>query len=167
MTGVVTSVAGRGVSIVRDPSDAIASNQPVRWAIGELKRSFAASGIPVPEIYTNVPAVDAAKNHLYHDTLPPKVFDNVSSFDPEMFSHINDCAAAMLKGNRSGRRSPLEVAQWIEDFASEATRSLAEARARGQPAFARVPAHGRGSFHPGRARAFFRMEEGVLENDSL
>ncbi len=47
MTGVATAVAGRGVSIVCDPSDAIASKQPVRWAIGELKRSFATSGIPV------------------------------------------------------------------------------------------------------------------------
>ncbi len=90
----------------------------------------AANNIYWPEIYTNMPVVDAAKNHLYRDTLPPKVFDNVSSFDPEMFSQINDFAAEMLKGNRSGKYSPIEVAQWLEDFANTAAKNLAEAKSR-------------------------------------
>lgn len=81
-----------------------------------------------PEIYTNMPIVDAARNHVYHDTLPPKIFDNVSSFDPEMFSQINDFAAEMLKGTRSGKYSPLEVAQWLEDRAKDAARHLAQAK---------------------------------------
>lgn len=82
-----------------------------------------------PEIYTNMPMIDANKNRLYRDTLNPKIFDNVSSFDPEIFSQINDFAGEMLKGMRSGKYSPLEVAQWLEDFANSATRNLAEAKA--------------------------------------
>lgn len=83
-----------------------------------------------PEIYTNMPMVDAGKNHLYRDTLNPKIFDNVSSFDPEIFSQINDFAEQMLNGMRSGKYSPLEVAQWLEDFADVAMENLTEANAR-------------------------------------
>lgn len=90
----------------------------------------AANNVYWPEMYTNMPIVDAAMNHLYHDTLPPRIFNNVSSFDPEMFSQINDFAREMLNGNRSGKYSPLEVAQWLEDYAHAAKVHLAEARKR-------------------------------------
>jgi hypothetical protein len=83
-----------------------------------------------PEIYTNMPVVDADKNHVYHDTLPPRTFANVSSFDPEMFAQINDFVAALLKGNPSGKYSSIEVAQWLEDLADEADKGLATAKAR-------------------------------------
>ncbi len=95
-----------------------------------------------PEIYTNMPIVDADKNHVYHDTLPPKTFANVSSFDPEMFAQINDVAAAMLKGNPSGKYTPIEVAKWLEGFADAADKGLAAAKARSSdprtPEFRRV-----------------------------
>jgi hypothetical protein len=80
-----------------------------------------------PEVYTNMPIVDAEKNRLYHDTLSPKAFNNVSPFDPQIFSQINGFAQEMLKGNRSGKYSPLEVAQWLEDLARQATAALADA----------------------------------------
>ena len=82
-----------------------------------------------PEIYTNLPIVDATKNRNYGDTLPPKTFANVSSFDPEMFAQINDFVAALLKGNPNGKYSPIEVAQWLEDLADAADKSLAAAKA--------------------------------------
>jgi hypothetical protein len=87
----------------------------------------AANNVYWPEIYTNMPIVDAERNHLYHDTLTPKIFNNVSSLDPEIFSQINDFADEMLKGNRSGKYSPLEVAQWLEDLSSQASTNLAKA----------------------------------------
>ncbi|MGH9342317.1 MAG: hypothetical protein ACRD19_00920, partial [Terriglobia bacterium] len=83
-----------------------------------------------PEIYSNMPVVDAAKNYFYHDTLDPKVFNNVSSFDPELFSQINDFAAEMLNGNPSAKYSPLDVAQRLEDLSHAAAANLAEAKAR-------------------------------------
>lgn len=81
-----------------------------------------------PEMYTNMPIVDPSLNHLYHDTLDPKVFNNVSPLDPELFSQINDFASDLLKGNQSGKYSPLEVAQWLEDFADAAATNLAHAK---------------------------------------
>ena len=44
---------------------------------------------------------------------------------------MSDCAAELLRGERSGKYSPIEVAYWLEDFAGRAEQSLAEA---GKPA---------------------------------
>ena len=43
----------------------------------------------------------------------------VSPLDPQLFSRMNDFADELLKGERSGKYSPIEVAQWIEDYAAE------------------------------------------------
>lgn len=82
-----------------------------------------------PEIYTNMPVVDAAKNHLYTDTPPPKVFGAVSPLDPELFSTIEDFAEDIVNGRQSGKTSPAEVAQWLEDLANTAARHLTSAEA--------------------------------------
>ena len=60
-------------------------------------------------MYTNQPIVDARKNK-YSDTPAPKVFGNVSPLDPQLFSRVNDFADEMLKGERSGKYSPIDVA---------------------------------------------------------
>jgi hypothetical protein len=82
-----------------------------------------------PEIYTNQPIVDPGRQHPYGDSPAPKVFGNVSPLDPQLFSRINDFADELLKGDRSGKYSPIEVAQWIEDYADAAAKSLAQAEA--------------------------------------
>ncbi len=91
-----------------------------------------------PEFYTNQPIVDANEPQPYGDTPAPKVFGNVSPLDPQMFSRISDFADELLKGERSGKYSPVEVAQWLEDLAQEADNRLTEAGAKsngtnGQP----------------------------------
>ena len=95
-----------------------------------------------PEVYTNQPVVDAARPHPYSDSPAPKVFGNVTPLDPQLFSRINDFADELLKGERSGKYSPVEVAQWIEDYAAASARSLAEAQAQAEnkktPEFRRV-----------------------------
>ncbi|MEJ2007062.1 MAG: twin-arginine translocation signal domain-containing protein [Acidobacteriota bacterium] len=106
---------------------ALANASRILRLVTAARGPSAANNTYWPEMYTNMPIVDAAANHLYHDTLPPRIFNNVSPFDPEMFSQINDFADEMLKGNRTGKYSPLEVAQWLEDFAQAATDHLAEA----------------------------------------
>ena len=73
-----------------------------------------------PEIYTNQPIVDAGRKHPYGDTPAPKVFGNVSPLDPQLFARVNDFAAQLLEGKRDGKFSPLEVAQWLEDYATAA-----------------------------------------------
>jgi hypothetical protein len=94
-----------------------------------------------PEFYTNQSLVDEKKYSPYHDTPAPKVFGNVSPIDPQIFARINDFAECLLKGERNGRYSPIEVAQWLEDLADRAANQLAEAAKRtnvSTPAFRRV-----------------------------
>jgi hypothetical protein len=69
-----------------------------------------------PEMYTNQSMVEPAKTE-YSDTPAPKTFGNVSPLDPQLFSRINDYADELLSGERSGKYSPIEVAQWLEDLA--------------------------------------------------
>jgi hypothetical protein len=83
-----------------------------------------------PEVYLNHSMVDAAHPGPYTDSPPPKVFGAVSPLDPQLFGRIDDFADELLKGEASAKVSPIEVAQWIEDYAAEALRGLAEAVAR-------------------------------------
>ena len=57
----------------------------------------------------------------YSDTPAPKVFGNVTPLDPQLFSRMSDFADELLKGERGGKYSPVEVAQWLEDLAGDGT----------------------------------------------
>ncbi|HKE21541.1 MAG TPA: hypothetical protein VKB88_04065 [Bryobacteraceae bacterium] len=74
-----------------------------------------------PEMYTNQPIVDPARKNPYTDTPAPKVFGNTSPLDPQLFSTVNAYADELLKGEHSGKYSPVEVAQWLEELAHAAT----------------------------------------------
>ena len=69
--------------------------------------------------------VDATILARIRDTPAPRVFGNVSPLDPQLFSRINDFADDLLSGSRSGKYSPIEVAQWLEDHAATAAQELA------------------------------------------
>jgi hypothetical protein len=60
-----------------------------------------------PEIYTNQSLVEPTQTE-YTDTPSPKTFGNTSLLDPQLFSRINDFADELLKGERSGKYSPIE-----------------------------------------------------------
>jgi hypothetical protein len=72
-----------------------------------------------PEIYTNQSLIEPSKTE-YTDTPSPKTFGNASPLDPQLFSRINDFAGELLSGERTGKYSPIEVAQWLEDLAATA-----------------------------------------------
>jgi hypothetical protein len=91
-----------------------------------------------PEMYTAQPMVDARKNNPYTDTPSPKTFGNASPFDPQMFSTVNGFADELVKGERSGKYSPVEVAQWLEDLAQTAATQLAQTAAQQTPEFRRL-----------------------------
>jgi hypothetical protein len=91
-----------------------------------------------PEMYTLQPMVDPRHNNPYSDTPAPKVFGNASPFDPQLFSGVNEFAEELLKGERSGKYSPVEVAQWLEDLAQTATTQLAQTTAQKTPEFRRI-----------------------------
>ena len=80
-----------------------------------------------PEMYTNQPIADPNLKHPYNETPSPKMFGNVSSLDPQLFISVNDFAKELLKGERSGKYTPIETAQWIEDYAEAAAKNLAQA----------------------------------------
>jgi hypothetical protein len=79
-----------------------------------------------PEMYINQSIIDLHLGHSYSDTPAPKIFGNVSPLDPQLFSRINDYAGELLKSERSGKYTPVEVAQWLEDYAAAAAKNLAE-----------------------------------------
>lgn len=79
-----------------------------------------------PEMYINQSIIDVALGHYYDDTPKPKTFGNVSPLDPQLFLRVNDFVDELLKGQRSGKYTPIEVAQWLEDYADAAAKNLAE-----------------------------------------
>jgi hypothetical protein len=82
-----------------------------------------------PEIYNNQPIVESGQNAgpAYRDTDMPPVFGNVSPFDPQLFSKMNEYAASRLEGETLAKYSPLEVAGWLEELADSSSHNLAEA----------------------------------------
>jgi hypothetical protein len=86
----------------------------------------------------------------------------VNPFDPELFARVDDFAEELLKHGRSGKYSPVDVAQWLEDFAQTAAKRLAEADAEpgsgGGPEFRRLALDvaiqsGLGRFFAGKLRS--------------
>lgn len=118
-----------------------------------------------PEMYTNMPIVDANRKHPYGDTPSPRRFGAVSPFDPELFSTVDGFAEELLQGEHSGKYSPIEVAQWLEDLAEAASKNLAQAEAalagRGGPEFRRVAVDA--AIQSGLGRFFgAKLRSGVL-----
>jgi hypothetical protein len=95
-----------------------------------------------PEIYTNMPIVDASRRHPYGDTPSPKRFGTVSPLDPQLFARVDDYAETLLRGEATAKYGPVEVAQWLDDLAEAAMRRLQEAETRTAdrkaPAFRRL-----------------------------
>ncbi len=82
-----------------------------------------------PEMYTNMSIVDPAHPGPYGDTPRPRVFGNVSPLDPQLFSTINEYCASLLNERAIAKISPLQVAMQLDDWASAATKDLANAGA--------------------------------------
>jgi hypothetical protein len=81
------------------------------------------------EVPANMPIVEGGAPVPYGDTPTPKRFGTVSALDPEMFASIEEHTAELLKGERSGKYTPIEVAQFFEDTSAAATQALESARA--------------------------------------
>jgi hypothetical protein len=96
-----------------------------------------------PEIYTNMPMADINAKHPYNDTRSPRLFGNVSPFDPQLFQSPDECGDSLVAGQPTGKYTPLEVAWWLTDIAASASAHLEVASkqlgsAVSQPAFRRV-----------------------------
>ena len=91
-----------------------------------------------PEVYLNQSMVDATLYGPYSDSPAPRIFGNVSPLDPQMFLRINDFADELLEGHRGGKYTPVEVAQWIEDYAAAAMKALPRMAAGDSTAYKRI-----------------------------
>ena len=96
-----------------------------------------------PEMYTNMPIVDETLPHPFRrDSDEPVRFGNTSAMDPVLFSKIEEFADEIVSGKHSARYSPLRVAAWLDTFAAEASRGIADAASqianRNQPEFRRL-----------------------------
>ena len=115
-----------------------------------------------PEMYWNMPMVDARRKHPYSDTASPKLFGNVSPLDPEFFSSCDEFSDELLKGESSGKYSPVWVAGQLEDSAQKAADNLHAAKSKVRDAksadFRRLAADvtlqaGLGKFYAAKFRA--------------
>jgi hypothetical protein len=80
-----------------------------------------------PEIYWNQPMIAPPARNPYFDTPSPATFQNVSPLDPQLFSSASAFADEVLRGERSGKYSPIDVAAWLGDLAAQADQDLARA----------------------------------------
>jgi hypothetical protein len=75
-----------------------------------------------------MPIVLGSERSPYGDTPDPKCFGTVSPLDPQLFSTIVEHVQDLLAGRTNPKYSPIEVAQWIEDFIAASDDALAKAR---------------------------------------
>jgi len=83
-----------------------------------------------PEMYYNMPIVDAKRQHPYSDTPSPKRLGMVSPLDPEFFLGIDEFADELLTGQCSGKYSPAWVAAQLDDVAEKAIAQLRHAKSK-------------------------------------
>jgi hypothetical protein len=81
------------------------------------------------ELYTNMPIVLGSEPSPYSDTPKPRCWGTVSPLDPQLFSTIVEHAQDLLANRPNPKYSPIEVAQWIEEFVAASNRAMARARA--------------------------------------
>jgi hypothetical protein len=105
-----------------------------------------------PEIYDNMPIVLGSEASPYGDTPTPKCFGTVSPLDPQLFSTIVEHVGDLLEGHANPKYSPIEVAQWLEEYTAASAQALANARLQ-------ATSH--------TSPEFRRMEEDVLIQDGL
>ena len=94
-----------------------------------------------PEIYSNMSIFDGSDRGSYSDTPAPKVFNTVSSLDPQLFASVDEYAESLLAQKPLGKITPVAVAGQLDEWARSSAADLA--RADGQIADRRDPAYRR------------------------
>jgi hypothetical protein len=115
-----------------------------------------------PEMYWNMPIVNASRRNPYSDSPSPKVLGAVSPLDPEFFLDLDEFAGELLGGKPSGKCSPAWVATQLEQDAENALAELQKAKSKvgdaNNPEFRRLAADvtiqaGLGKFFAAKFRA--------------
>jgi len=125
-----------------DVEDAVAYSSRILPVVTTAHLPSAANNSYWPEMYWNHSLVDAAHPGPYTDTPSPRVFGMVSPLDPQLFYGINEFADDVLRGERNGKYTPIEVSHWIETDAGKAIEALARSNrvvsSRNRPAYRRA-----------------------------
>jgi hypothetical protein len=111
---------------------ALSKSTPILPVVLTTHGASAGNNTYWPEMYLNQSIPDPKKRNPYSDSPAPKVFGNVSPTDPQMFSRINDFAGELLKGERSGKYTPIDTAQWLEDYADASAKQLVQAESKAE-----------------------------------
>ena len=80
-----------------------------------------------PELYDNLPPLASYKD-VPANSLMPRCFNEVSPLDPQLFSTIAEHVQDLLANRANPKYSPIEVAQWLEDFTAASGAALSTAR---------------------------------------
>jgi hypothetical protein len=127
-----------------------------------------------PEMFTTMAVVADSNTHVpYSDSPVPHTVGACSPLDPQIFCSGKQYIDQLAKhGRTDARYSPLEVAQWLEDFSTKTVRALEEAGRTGglvnsSPVFRRAQMDlsilaGLGTFFAGLFRCGVQWE--VFEN---
>jgi len=118
-----------GAAVARPAEQALANATRILPIVLTVHAASAGNNNYWPEIYGNQPIVPQEGKVFgeYGDTPAPKLFGHVSPLDPQLFLNSHDFAAEWLKSDHSGKYTPLQAAQWLEEYAAAATRYLAAA----------------------------------------
>ncbi|MGD0745341.1 MAG: twin-arginine translocation signal domain-containing protein [Verrucomicrobiota bacterium] len=111
-----------------DMEDALASASRILPLVTTAHCPSAANNNYWPEMYYNMPIVNANRQHPYEDTRGPKRFGAVSPLDPEFFLGIDEFADELLGHEPSGKYSPAWVASQLEADAEKAAARLRAAK---------------------------------------
>ena len=145
-----------------DFENALANSSRILPIITTAHAPSAGNNTYWPEIYLNHSLIDAAHPGPYTDSPMPRVFGTVSPLDPQLFYSMDDFADDLLKGERSGKYTPIEVSHWLENYAAAAAEFLARGERRdarkGRPEYRRLTidiavAVGLGRFFAAKFRA--------------
>ncbi len=79
----------------------------------------------LPEIYSN--SFIAKESDWPYDTKKPKTFGSISPMDPQLFQSPNECGESLINEGNTGKYTPIEVAQWLEDIAEKASENIKKA----------------------------------------
>ncbi|NHN32980.1 hypothetical protein [Paenibacillus agricola] len=78
-----------------------------------------------PEMYTNMRIANNGEHNIYtHDSPSPGTFGAASPLDTALFYRVDDFADDITQGFRSGKYSPLETAERLEQLADKAEQHL-------------------------------------------
>lgn len=103
---------------------AVAAASRILPLVTTISSVSAACDLYWPELDGSMPlAREAEPASLFFDTPTPKTFQNVTPLDPQLFSSCREFAGE-FRGERSGRYSPVDAAQWLDAFAGETEAAL-------------------------------------------